>query len=572
MSERRPGRSSSESLPRARLIACLLLAVAPACARTEPPAPPRSSDAALARPTSPAPPLRVTDLAFAGPAGLREDHSFSRGEHPTCLFSVSGFVFVERRARVHADVEVRDGNGATVLVVKELPVLDGAAPTLRPGLVRGAVSLKLPAATSPGRHTLRLVLRDLLGGGRGEAEGPFTVLGRPPVRSPKLAVAWLRPAVLPEQPAGAVVPLAFEAIGLSARRGADGQFRFELGAKVTLRNPRGGVVDRHEEKLLARSLPFEPASHPLELQLLLPRTLAPGRHAVELELVDRLGGASAAGQTAITIVPPRLGVFAIHLHDAAGLPRTTFQLGEQVYLRFSVHGFKTAADAVDLAVDLAIGGPDGGVYLAQKDAVVAPHGRGEALAREGRLPAQLPLVLPSLAPTGGYRVVLRARDRLARREATAELAFTLQGRAPAPLADFAIDALEVRDRADLPPGKGDTFVEGRRYHLTVRAGGGKLRSPRKLTYEVQLEGNLRLRGQDGRLLAERRGLFRLERTLNYRPLRLLLPAEWTVPPGTPAGLHDLEVELLDRYENRVSQLRRRVEVVSAGPAARVTLP
>ena len=74
------------------------------------------------------------------------------------------------------------------------------------------------------------------------------------------------------------------------------------------------------------------------------------------------------------------------------------------------------------------------------------------------------------------------------------------------------------------------------------------------------------------MVHERKEIFKLRRRMTYRPLRLVLPAEWDLPSDLPSGLYDLEVSLLNTLDDMVSQLTRRVEIVGQPPAVEVRLP
>jgi hypothetical protein len=526
------------------------------------PTPPPAADAARRVDSTPAgPPLAITDVSFAGPAGHRRDASFMPGEVVVCLFSVSGFTYKEQRADIRADLRIMGPEGQLILLEQDLEVVKGAAPSLRPGLLRGAASLRVSPAAPPGRHEVTVTVRDRLSRGAGSARGSFTLLGTPPPGENRLTLAELRWAAGGEAPAGAVLPLAFTARHLSTPRVAGKGHELDLSVEATLLDAGGKSVTTRQDRLLHRQLTFAPAAYPLEYLLAVPATAAPGDYQVSVTLRDGLDGGRATGQLPLRVLPPSFGVRTLHVHDAAGLPRTTFLLGEQIFVRLAVHGLVVRQGQVDAAVDLAVAGPDGGVYLARKDAATAAGASSRAVASAGRFPAQLPLVLPLVAPTGKYRLVLRARDRLARKESVAELPIELRGSAPPPLSEFKVDTLEVRQRPDLLPEKGDTFGAGRTYHLTLWIGGAKLREQKKLLYAAHIEATLRLRDLAGQVVQEQKRLFRFERELTYRPLRVLIPATWTVS-ALRSGLYDLEVEANDLLTDRSSQMRRRVEVVS----------
>jgi hypothetical protein len=509
------------------------------------------------------PPLAITDVTFAGPAGHRRDASFMPGEVVTCLFSVSGFTYKERRADIRADLRVTGPGAELILLEHGLEVVKGAAPSLRPGLLRTAASLPISPAAPPGRHEVTVTVRDRLGHGVGSAKGSFTLLGTPPTVEARLTLADLRWAAGGEAPAGAVSPLAFTAKHIATPRVAGQGHQLDLSVEATLLDVGGKTIATRRERPLHRQLTFAPVAYPLEYLLAVPANTAPGDYRVIVTLRDGLDGSHATGQLPLRVQPPSFGVHTLHVHDAAGLPRTGFLLGEQIFVRLAVHGLAVRDGQVDAAVDLAVAGPDGGVYLARKDAATAAGASSRAVASAGRFPVQLPLVLPLVAPTGRYRLVLRARDRLARKDSVAEQPIELRGFSPPRLSELKIDTLEVRQRPDLLPEKGDTFVAGRTYHLSLSIGGVRLREAKKLLYVADIEASLRLRDLAGQVVQERKRLFSFRRELTYRPLRLLIPARWTLS-NLPPGIYDLEVEANDLLSDRASQLKRRVEVVAAG--------
>lgn len=519
------------------------------------------------------PPLTISALSFAGPAGHREDRNFSRGETVTCLFTVTGFTYREHKAHIRADIRVTGAGGMLALHQPDLVLLEGKAPTLVPGSIRSAATLTLSPAVPAGRYTVQLAVRDLLGRRHGRGEASFTILGTPPTPVKNLTLVDLRGAADLELPPGSALPVAFTVKGLAFAKASGGKRRAQLEITASIEDSAGQRLTNQTDTLLKTELTFEPAAYPLEHVTLLPGTLTPGPYRLALQVTDRIGGGRSSGLLRFQVVDRAFGIVNLHTHDAAGLPRHAFLLGEQIYVRLSVHGLKVdAAGQVNAAVDLAVAGPDRGVYLAHKNATTVSGEASKPVARAGRYPVQLPLILPALCPTGKYRLVIRARDNLARRETVRELPIQLQGSAPSPLTSFKVDQLEVRDRPDLPLSKGDTFGAGRTYHLALRLGGAKLKQRKKMIFEAKVVADLRLRDLSGKLVHERKELFRLERALTYRPLRIVIPAEWAVPAELKSGLYDLEISALDLYDDRVSQMRRRVEVVGAGPAVPVPLP
>lgn len=521
----------------------------------------------------PGPPLLVSDVSFAGAAGHRPDATFAAGETVSCLFSVSNFTYHKRKGHIEADVLVRGPGDIVVLRQPKLTLLEGEAPTARPGTIRSAANLPIPVAAPAGSYTVQLTLRDLLGRREGKGSGSFTLVGTPPKQRESLALAHVALAGDEQLPPGAVAPITFTVQGIDTRAKAGDQHQVDLAVAVELQDGSGKTVHRRPEETLVRAeYSFPPVEHPVEYQLPLPRDLAPGVYRARLTVEDRAGKRSATGQVVLKVVEPAFGIYNGHVHDAGGLSRSSFLLGEQVFVRFSVYGLRSRDGEVSAAVDLAVAGPDNGVYLARKDAAVAEGEASRAVARAGRFPVQLPLTLPLLAHRGVYRLVLRARDRLAGKETTRELKIHLRGNPPKPMTRFGIDDLVVRGRADLPPTSGDTFAAGRTYHLTAMVGGVKLEPVAKMIYRARLQGGLKLRNLKGEVVHEQNELFALERKLSYVPLRLLVSAKWQVPADLPGGLYDLQVTLLNPFNDQVSQMTRRVEIIPQAPAVEVKLP
>lgn len=515
--------------------------------------------------------LRIRDVSFAGPAGHRPGADFARGEAVTVLFSLSGFTYEQRKADLVADVRVDGPDGELVLAQKELPVLRGAAPTLQPGEVRSALRLELSPAATPGRHEVTISARDRLARHSGEGKAAFTIIGAARPRERTLRLAGVHLVADGAEAPGGVVPVGLELRGVGQQPDAAGEHRVDVQVATRVRDAAGKIVATQRDTLVRKVLPFAPRGYPAEYAVALPRALAPGRYRLELEAEDRAREQRARAELPVQVEARRFAVYSPHLHDAAHLSRRSFLFGEQTFVRFEVQGFAVRGGAAKLEIDFAIIGPDNGIYLSRRDALPLSPATAKAAAQHERYAAQLPLVLPAIAPAGFYRLMIRARDRLARRETTGELRLRLQGAAPKPLGKLAIDALEVRRRPDLPAEKGDAFVEGRKYHLALRVGGAKLKEVGQRVFSAQLEGGLSLRDLRGAVVHKADKLFRFERKLRYRPLRILIPAQWTVPAGTRPGLYDLQVQVLNRVDDMVSQLTRRVAILSGGRIAEVPL-
>jgi hypothetical protein len=550
-----------------------LVAGSAGCRKKKPEQPGAGSGSA--EPARPAgPPLRISDISFAGPAGHRPDANYARGETVLCLFTVTNFTYHERKAHIQATVEARGPGGELVVFDDNIDLLKGKAPTLVPGTLRSMAKLPISPAASPGRYTVKLSLRDLLGNRAGSGEASFTLLGTPPQKAARLTLDQLQLVADQRVPPGAIVPIAVELRGFAVKKGdKQGEHRVRLAVSAALvRDSTGEQVHKlKEESLVEDRLLFSPLAYPAEYQLPLPADLSPGSYTIAVNIRDRNSQQKVSGKVSLSVVPPAPAVVNLHVHDASGLSRPSFLLGEQTFVRLSVWGLKVVDGEVSVEVDLAVGGPDGGTYLVRTAAASLKGEASRPVAKAGRYPVQLPLILPTLAPTGNYRVVVRARDLLAKRTITRQHKVNLRGLAPKPLAKLGVDELEVRERPDLPPLKGDTFGAGRKYQLYLRVGGVKPKEVDKGIHEVRLEGSLTLRDLKGEKVFESKKLFTYDRRMTYLPLRVVIPAEWTVPSDLPGGLYDLGVTVLNLENDRVSQMTRRIEVVSAGPAVEVKL-
>ena len=513
--------------------------------------------------SAPGPLLKVVDISFAGPAGHRSDASFSRGEAVLCLFTVSNFTYKERKAHIRADVRVLGPGGQTMVLQPDMKLLQGKAPTLKPGIIRTAANLLITPAAPSGKHTVELTIRDVLGKRRGVGKGTFTIVGEPPVKAAKLTIARTRLAGETRVPAGSVVPIFLEVAGFVTRE-ERGQHLVDLAVEARVISAAGKVVHSMPRETLVRlHHHFRPLAHPVEYMLPLPRALGHGKYRVLVEVTDRLQKAAMTKTSLpLEVTPGSFGIHNLHVHDAANLPRRTYLLGEQIFIRLSVHGLAVKKGKVAAAVDLGVLGPHGDQHMARKDAATTTSQRTALTAASvGRYPVQLPLILPSMAPTGTYRLVLRARDLISKKQVQRELKIKLEGNAPKPFGRFKVDDLEVRTRADLPPTKGDTFGAGRAYELTLKVGGVKPEELRKRIYRVRIKGGLTLRSLAGRVVFQDKALFSLQREMTYRPLRLLIPGKWTVPANLPGGLYDLGVSVESLHDRHVTQLTRRVEIV-----------
>jgi hypothetical protein len=522
--------------------------------------------------------LTLSDLIFTGTTGdERKPAVFSRGELVRAVVTVRGFVFRGGKVDLEGELRVHDQEEMLVLEQDRLELRKGAAPTARPGSIRAMASFRLDPAAGPGPYRLALTIHDRLGHRRGQIRATFEQHGRRAPVARRLTLLALSSAADPTPMVGSIVPMVFHLSGVSSaasqeRKPSAASYGIALDVSTVLTRPDGTPLGPpRAEPLYRRQLSFRPRELVVEYQLALPAAIGPGSIVVRSVVTDAKQKTSVTGHLPLRIVEPALGADSLHLHDGAHLPRRTFRFGEQVWVRFAIRGFDSATlDTGGLQADLAVAGPEGGVYLARKRAAVLGQAQLAQVKLHGRYPVQLPLTLPTLAPTGRYVLLVRARQvvgssgqhsRLTR-SAQASIPIQLEGTALPAASRLAIDALEIRERPDLPALKGDTLVSGQRYSIRLRIAGAKAKNIAKLTYRTRVVGHLRLRHpRNNMVIDQHRGLFRLERTTHYRPVRQLLLASWQLPRDIPPDLYDLELQLVDEQNNRVAQLIRRIEIV-----------
>lgn len=541
------------------LVCCALLF---SCDQAKQPPQQRSPTTRSAPTSVAAKPLAVNEASFFGPGGHREQSRFARGEQIQLLVTVAGYTQQSGRISLQGSLRVTGAKGRPVLTVADISLADKPVATSEATKSRVALQFQLPAATPPGAYTLNLQIRDRAGGGAGTLQAGFTLLGDTAPAVASLDVNAARIVGDRQLPPGSVVSIAANVLGLTSTKQKEQQ-KLSYVATLNLLDAQG-QVKRTQTQPVEQMLLFTPPSVPLFRHLQLPKDLAAGAYQVKLHVLDRVNKATKETSLPLRVAPTKFAIYNPMLLDGAGLPRREFLAGEQILARFSLQGFATRKERADLVVDLAIAGPNGGVYFAKQAAAESKGIVARQAAHAGRFPVDLPLTLPNLAAEGEYRVVLRAFDRIGKQRAVREYAFQLRGSGLSPLGQFKVDKLSLRRRADLPLSDGATLRIGQAYHVTVRVGGAKLKPVRRLTWQADLIGSIKLRAVRGGSTTKQQGVFKFNRTLNYVPIRIPLTADWAVPDHLAPGDYNLIVSVLNRATDRVSQLQRRVELIGGG--------
>lgn len=502
-------------------------------------------------PSKEAPHLTLSDNLVATPTGERDPALFYRGEEITLITSIRGYQSnTNQEAKLFGTLSITSADHRVFWQQEALALTPGKTPPKK--VLRIAAKAKLPADFPAGKYNLVFRLEDRIAKTKAKTSFAFELKTAALPSAKKLSIEQLK-AVDTELSSGTVLPLSFVIAGLSQK--AD-----NLKITTSISDSSNIVITKK-----TKTLSIQKRNYPRERILarhdvFIPKNAKTGtyRASVSVETTNSQQKSSptdyrfAINDKSFAIVNP-------HLHDLANLPRSHFHLGESLNLRFSIIGFQTIKKKkARVALDLAIAGP-GGVFYAKKDAFVVDKKNEAIYAKAGRIPFEQKLQLPTLAYTDSYRIVIRARDLLRKKTISRVLRFVIEGKAPKLKKDFAIDKLDVRRRNDLPKEKGASFIAGQSYLLSAYIAPGNMKKTKKTSYHFSIRADLRLRLPTGAVVFEKKNFFAYDGTKTYLPLRLKLDQTWTVP-NLPIGLYDLELSFIAPKENRVSTLRRRIEI------------
>ena len=552
-SRREPGNPGR--LQRTLLVAILaIVAGTPACKNKTHPAPePHTGPQATTAP--PETGLKVSAVRMFGVGGERPDHVFARGESLDIRCLLQGIKARDRFVHLKASLRVTGPQNLLILQRPERTLVKQAVPKGRSThLMETALRIHLSPASPPGDYRAEVRFLDVLTGERGQADVTFRVAGPPLPPGTTFAIHRLHAPPDLDLRAGLPLFLDFEVVHPTVRKqtGTGPGWHLALDGRAEILDGSGVVRGTAKRKLLSAELPFRARQVPVRWGIPLPRDLPTGEYLLRLTAVDRLSGRTAKAEHRFKLLPGGLGLYGVRLSGAGQVPRTSFGRGEQVNVDLILAGFASPAK-VDLGVGLV--GPDQGFYLVRKHAYRLRQDPGTA---EKRL--RIPLLIPEFAPRGRWTLKLRAQDHTGRAEATRDVTFNVTGRALRPLPTLRIQHLTIRWARGGPPLPGLFLRAGRNYQLDFVVGGAHLKKEQGYYYRVSLTCTLRLRDRQGKLVATKKDACDVARRFSFQPRRLRLKTSWTLPPNV-LGLHQLEVEVLDRQSDRVSMLQRRVFVV-----------
>ncbi len=208
----------------------------------------------------------------------------------------------------------------------------------------------------------------------------------------------------------------------------------------------------------------------------------------------------------------------------------------------------------DLVGDLAVEGPDGGIYFVKKQAFriskTGPHRQAHASRR-----ILVPMELPRYCPVGKYRLLVRLRSRDGKQSASRQVSFIIEGRPLPPLPVLAITDWSLGNGRMLLP----TLRQGQDTSIHVLVGGMHMDHSPPAGHRLDLVLNILLRDKNGHLLSKEPEAAHLSRTFTFQPRRVPLKATWRVPDNV-SGLLLLQVEVEDLLTHKVTVSQKKILV------------
>ncbi len=493
-----------------------------------------------------APPLDVEILDVRDVTGARRSGPFFRGESLTILLRVSGLAPHGPRTQLRASLQLSGPKGR-LLWSREEHLSLASRTRGRRLTARLKLSFRLSPAEPTGPHELSIRIQDPGSGRQGLDVLRFQVAGRALISSRTFRVhrIWT-PSGRDLRPAG-LLPVSAWLSGFRLvdehPRAAPGRPRWRVRLSVAARyHDTSGHLVREAKALAADDLlPFQPAELPVSAELALPER--PGTYRLELIFRDDLSGRTVRATQDLNLPPAGLGIYGLRLVGPSGTVEPAYRRFEPVIAKFWVW----APKPVSVVGDVALQGPDGGLYHRQRKAFRLDR---QHLAK-APVALSIPFRVPEFAPVGRYR--FHVRVRAGGETATRWQTFQVSGRPIPVLAGLQITRLR------LGRGSGPLLVLGGGQDLPfeIVVGGMRVEQSPPAAHRVSLQVDFLLRDLDGRLVQEDAHVLDFDRTLPFLPRRLLLRGTWRVPEGN-YGLMLLQVRVLDLLSRRTALSQRKV--------------
>jgi hypothetical protein len=172
----------------------------------------------------------------------------------------------------------------------------------------------------------------------------------------------------------------------------------------------------------------------LRVQIQMPSIAPPGNYRIKYDVTDTQTKQSASGESTFPVggegVEPA-GTLTIRntgfyrtQDDPTPLKTVAYRAGDILWVRFDVTGYKYGEqNAVDVAYDVAVNGPDGKQLFSQENAAVE---RSQAYYPQPWVPGGFNLTLQSTMRAGTYTLALTARDDIGKQTVVMKADFRVE--------------------------------------------------------------------------------------------------------------------------------------------------
>lgn len=172
----------------------------------------------------------------------------------------------------------------------------------------------------------------------------------------------------------------------------------------------------------------------IHTQFQIPGIAPPGTYKIKFEATDDQTHQKAAGETTFEVegrnVPPSpvLAIRGIGFYrgaeDEVALGVAAYRPGDTVWVRFDATGYKYGEqNAIDVAYDVAVTGPDGKQVFSQENAAVE---KSQASYPQPWVPGSFSLTLTPDTGKGTYTIAITARDAVGKQTVTEKAEFKVE--------------------------------------------------------------------------------------------------------------------------------------------------
>jgi hypothetical protein len=172
----------------------------------------------------------------------------------------------------------------------------------------------------------------------------------------------------------------------------------------------------------------------IHTQFQLPGIAPPGTYRIKYEATDEQTHRKASGAVEFEVAGRDVAASAVLAIRGTGFYRgaeeeralgvAAYRPGDTVWVKFDATGFKYGEqNAIDVAYDVAVTGPDGRQVFAQEDAAVE---KSQAAYPQPWVPGAFSLTLTGDTSKGTYGVAITARDAIGKQRVTEKAEFKVE--------------------------------------------------------------------------------------------------------------------------------------------------